>query len=200
MHMHRYNYIITLRHTSYSTINAISLLMLVLALALFTYTAWAQWGSAVYHNAAILYAVISSIIVAWCIYCLSFAKKLKRIPYYRIALATAAVGWFTEPVNNYWIGALYLLAALAERQVKFPMEIGIDETGITFNSLPARSRAWNEIENMVLKDGILTIDYKNNKIFQKEIETDVSNALEQEVTAYCRQQLSTPAASATASA
>ena len=196
--MSRYNYVITVRQPNYKNANIVSLLMLILAIAVFIYTARVYWPSRVYHNAAILYAVFSGIIVAWCVYCLAFAPKLRRVPYFRLALAAAAVGWFVEPLSNYWMGALYAVAALIERQVKFPAEIGVDDNGIVFNSLPAKSFAWNEINNMLLKDNIITIDFKNNKIYQKETEADVSAALEKELNAFCNKKLSEAATPASA--
>ena len=187
--MSKYNYVIAVRQPDYKNANAVSLLMLVLTLMVFTYTAWTHWPSREYHNAAIFYVVLSSFIAVWCIYCLAFARRLKRVPYFRIALAAAAIGWFVEPLSNYWMGALYAIAALIERQVKFPAEIGVDDTGITFNSLPAKSYTWHEIDNMVLKDDIITIEFKNNKIYQKETEADVSAALEREFNTYCSAKL-----------
>lgn len=189
-----YNYVITVKQPDYKTANAISLLMLLLALAVFLYTACTYWPSRMYHNAAILYSIFCSFIVAWCMYCLVIAKKLKRVPYYRLGLAAAALGWFVEPLSNYWMGALYVVAALIERQVKFPEEIGADEEGITFNSLPSKSFTWNEMDNMLLKDDVITVNFKNNKIYQKEIEAEISAALEKEFNTYCRRKISEAAA------
>jgi hypothetical protein len=42
---------------------------------------------------------------------------------------------------------------------------------------------------MILKDGLITIDYKNNKLFQKEIEKEVNPALENELNDFCREKL-----------
>jgi hypothetical protein len=196
--MSRYNYVITVKQPNYKNANVISLLMLMLAVAVFIYTAWMYWPSRMYHNVAILYLVLSGIILVWCIYSLAFAPRLKRVPYYRLALAAAAVGWLVEPLSNYWIGGLYAVAALIERQVKFPVEIGVDDNGIVFNTLPAKSFTWNEIGNMLLKDNIITIDFKNNKIYQKETEADVSTALEDELNAFCNKKLSEAAAPASA--
>jgi hypothetical protein len=187
--MSRYNYVIAVKQPDYKNANTVSILMLMLALVVFIYTAWTHWSSRAYHNAATLYAVLSSFIAIWCIYSLVFAPRLKHVPYFRLALAAAAIGWFVEPLNNYWMGALYALAVLIERQVKFPAEIGVDDTGITFNSLPTRSYKWHEINNMLLKDDIITIDFKNNKIYQKETEADVNAALEKEFNAYCSTKL-----------
>jgi len=187
--MGKYNYVITVKQPDYKSANTVSLIMLMLTLIVFIYTAWTYWSSREYHNAAILYVVLSVFIAVWCIYCLTLAPRLKRVPYFRIALAAAAIGWLIEPLSNYWMGALYAIAALIERQVKFPAEIGVEDKGITFNSLPAKSYTWHEIDNMLLKDDIITIEFKNNKIYQKETEADVSAALENEFNAYCSAKL-----------
>lgn len=188
--MSKYNFVITIKQPDYKTPNAISILMLLMSAAVFGYVCYNYWGVKPYQNLAIFYAVLLGGIVLWIAYCQFIVKKLNRVPYYRIALMVSAIGWFTEPVSNYWIAALYVAAALFERQVKFPQEIGVDEKGITFNSFPAKEYPWSEVENIILKDGIITVDYNNNnRFYQKEIESEVSVALEKEFNNYCRQQL-----------
>ncbi len=186
--MSRYNYIITIKQPDYKTADAIAFLMLVLAVAFFSFIAARQWET-VYHNAAIMYVIIVAFIVLWSVYRFVSARNKKSIAFYRLALLAAAIGWFTEPVSNYWMAGLYLIAALLERQVKFPQEIGVDENGITFNTLPQKEYEWKEINNLLLKEGILTVDYKNNKLFQQEIESEVNPSLEKEFNLYCREKL-----------
>ena len=186
--MSRYNYIITIKQPDYKTADAVAFLMLIMAVAFFSFTAARQWFTA-YHNAAILYIVIAAFIVAWSIYSFASAKQKKGIAYYRLALLAAAAGWFIQPVSNYWMAGLYLIAALLERQVKFPQEIGVDDNGISFNSLPQKEYEWKEINNLLLKEGILTVDYKNNRLFQQEIESEVNPSLEKEFNQYCREHL-----------
>ena len=45
--------------------------------------------------------------------------------------------------------------------------------------------------NIVLKDGLLTLDFTNNKIYQKEIESEYSSAEEKEFNEFCNTQLKT---------
>jgi len=59
----------------------------------------------------------------------------------------------------------------------------------SFNTFPKKTYQWNEVTNVILKDGILTVDLRNNKIFQKEIETDVSPMVEHEFNDFCKQFL-----------
>jgi hypothetical protein len=48
---------------------------------------------------------------------------------------------------------------------------------------------WGEINNALIKDGLITIDQKNNKLFQKEIDSGVSLHVEKEFNDFCRQQI-----------
>ncbi len=187
--MSEYNYIIIIKEPDVKKADAITFLMLLLSVAFFAYIAIHQWHSKAYHNAAVLYVVIVFFIVLWSTYRFVTAQNKGNMVYYRLSLFAAAIGWFTEPVSNYWMAGLFALAALLERQVKFPQELGVDDAGITFNTLPAKEYEWKDINNVLLKEGMLTVDYKNNKLFQQEIESDISPALEHEFNHYCRLKL-----------
>lgn len=187
--MNQYNYVITIKEPDYKWVDAITFLMLLLATAFFGYVAMHQWSSKVYHNAAILYAVLVAFILLWSAYSFISSRRKNEIAFYRLALFAAAIGWFIEPISNYWMAGLFALAALLERQVKFPQEIGVDENGITFNTLPSKEYEWKEINNLLLKEGVLTVDYKSNKLFQHEIESEVSADLEREFNRYCQSKL-----------
>jgi hypothetical protein len=69
---------------------------------------------------------------------------------------------------------------------KFDIQVQPGE--ITFFSFPVRRIEWNELQNLILKDGILTIDFKNNKLLQNEIEENAS-LNEKDFNEFCRQQL-----------
>src|SRR5690606_30064060 len=79
-----------------------------------------------------------------------------------------------------WLIAVFVLLAILEYQAKLPPEIGFSKDHITFNGLFKKKYKWSEIENVVLKDGLLTVDFRNNKLFQKEIDTGENEASEQE--------------------
>ena len=87
------------------------------------------------------------------------------------------------------MGVLYVLAGLFEKQVKFPEEIGFSAKEVVFNSFPKKRYQWKDINNVVLKDGLLTVDKKDNKIYQKEVDEMVSVKVEEEFNQFCRQQL-----------
>jgi hypothetical protein len=57
---------------------------------------------------------------------------------------------------------------LMERQAKKNLEIGFSENSIVFNSFPRKAYGWNDFTNIVLRDNLLTLDFANNKLFQRE--------------------------------
>ena len=59
----------------------------------------------------------------------------------------------------------------------------------TFNTLIKKKYSWKDIDNVVLKDGLLTIDFKNNKLFQKEIDGEDKEADEEEFNNWVRGKL-----------
>lgn len=106
---------------------------------------------------------------------------------YRISLFIAFLA-IIYLYKAYWISFLYLLSGILERQVKFKREIGFDDEGLTINSFPKKSYKWHEVSNVVLKDGIITVDLYNNHIIQKELEDDAED-LEKEFNEFCRSHL-----------
>jgi len=68
------------------------------------------------------------------------------------------------------------------------LEVLISLKGITYPSLPTKEINWQELQNIILKDGILTIDFRNDKLIQQEIEED-EFLNEKEFNEFCKQQL-----------
>ncbi|MGI8951134.1 MAG: hypothetical protein ACR2FN_06075 [Chitinophagaceae bacterium] len=181
--MKQYNYVITIKQPDFKSINSISQLMLFFAVAVFIYIALQD------KNMFVFNLIISAVIISWTGYCIVLSKKENYIVYYRLVLLLAAVGWFFQPYRNIFFAILYTIAAIIEKQVKFPAEIGVDEEGIIFNSFQKKFHSWDEISNLIIRDGIITVDYKNNKLFQKEIESKITPSLEKEFNEFCSSRI-----------
>lgn len=178
-----YDYLITLKKPEYRWVDMVSRLMYLLALVAFSY-----FYTLNRERGTLYIFLVVGIIAAW-IY--TYYKKRKEgEASYRFGLFLGAAGWFVGIESNLFIGALYAVAGLLEKQVKFPREIGFNEDEIIINSLPKKSIAWSDLNNVIIKDGLLTIDKKNNIIFQKEIEGQVSTSLEKEFNEFCAKCLS----------
>ena len=81
----------------------------------------------------------------------------------------------------------FYLYSLSKRKLKVSFA---DQ--IIYPSIPVRIIQWNELNNVILKDGLLTIDFKNNKIIQQLIKH--SNQInEKEFNDFCKEQLESAA-------
>jgi Mn2+/Fe2+ NRAMP family transporter len=178
-----YDYLITLKKRDYRLADQVSQLMYLFALIMFAYFYY-------YHpkSGAVYIYIGIGILLSW-LYTV-IKKRKKGEAFFRLGLFIAAIGWVVGPERNMWMAILYAVAGLLEKQVKFPAEIGFSETEISFNSLPKKELQWNEIKNVIIKDGLITIDQHNNKLTQKEIEGYVTTDLEQEFNDFCRKCIS----------
>ena len=113
-----------------------------------------------------------------------------RKVYYSRALLIAALVWMKMPYYQ-WLTFVFIILALLEYQAKYAIEIGFSEQHIKFNTLFRKVYSWRDFTNIVLKDGMLTLDFANNRILQREIEYDVDedDADEKEFNEYCQKQL-----------
>jgi hypothetical protein len=178
-----FDYLITLKKKNDATIDAISQLMYLFSIIAFGYFAYLNSAARNFYL-----IVIFIILVTW-IFCI--VKKGKTgFALFRFGLFAATIGWLLYPVDHYILAIAYGIAGLIEKQVKFPEEIGFAEDRVVLNTFPRKKFSWNDLANVVLKDNLLTVDFKNNKLIQKELDEGVSIQTEQEFNEFCRAQLS----------
>lgn len=69
------------------------------------------------------------------------------------------------------------------------LKVHISVNAVSYPSFPKRTIQWNELNNLVLKDDLLTIDFKNNKIIQQLTDKKASAVNEKEFNDFCSKQL-----------
>lgn len=94
---------------------------------------------------------------------------LISIAYYWLAFANAFLLFL------YWVSAKKLL-------------VKVGSNGISFPSFPKSFFEWSTLSQVVLKDGLLTIDKKDNTLIQQPVK-DFSAIDEAEFNTYCQSQL-----------
>jgi hypothetical protein len=99
--------------------------------------------------------------------------------YYSRALLIAGIVWTRMPYFE-WLVFVFSFLALLEYQAKRPAEIGFASDHIMINKLFRKKVKWDEIDNVVLRDGWLTIDFKNNRVLQRQIDTGENEAGDEE--------------------
>ncbi len=177
-----YDFIVTLKRLDYRLLNIISVLMCVFAVSVSVFGLIYTGSSA---NSFYLALLLNCFIIIFLVYSFFNTRKKDVSVVFRWALTASAILWFLPPQNNLLIALLYIVASFIERQLKLPQEIGFDKDEIIINSFPSKHYQWQEVNNVILKDNMLTIDFKNNKILQKETDSDVSSETEKEFNAFC---------------
>ena len=82
--------------------------------------------------------------------------------------------------------------AIINSTLKERHEIKFFDNKITINTFPVREIKWFELNNVLLKDGILTIDFRNDKLIQSEINAEESDVEDEtQFNMFCQQQLKT---------
>jgi hypothetical protein len=180
--MRVFDYIIVCKSPDYKNVDRISQFMLFISVVAFSNSIYLG----LFPKPALIVAILTSF-VSWWIFCV-FQRKSGKIPYYRLSLLLASWGWFLQP-NGLLIAGIFLIGALFERQVKFPYEVAFDPTGIVINTFPKKYYSWTLIQNALIKDDLMTIDFKNNKLIQKQINEPVSISITAEFNAFCAQQI-----------
>jgi hypothetical protein len=111
--------------------------------------------------------------------------------YYSKALFIAGLVWTKMPYFE-WLVIVFALLAVLEYQAKLSLEIGFSPDNVVFNELFKKKYTWDQIDNVILKDGMLTVDFKNNKLFQKEIDSGENEASELEFNNWIHAQMKPP--------
>jgi hypothetical protein len=119
-------------------------------------------------------------------------KRQKKVNARGTAFLVIIVTWLL--LRSWWPAAIMLILGLLYglSQRKLPVIVGKEH--IVFPSFPKRVITWDELSNVKLKDGLLTLDFKNNRLAQALIEVGGpgKEVAEREFNEFCREQLSAP--------
>ena len=179
----RYQYVVTLKRDNEKYIDIISICLCSLSMLTFIF----EQLRTRHFNFLLTFAAI--VIISGIIVNFILLKKEGRQVRYRNWLLIAGITWIGMPYLQFF-SIFFLLLAFLEYQAKYPLEIGFSNDLIVMNTLFKKKFQWSDFNNIILKDGLLTLDFKNNKLFQKEaLDDDEPDADEDEFNEYCREQL-----------
>ena len=113
------------------------------------------------------------------IWVLFFKKgRMPNVGYVIISLFTAAIIWML--IGFYLIAFLLFLFAYLGLISLRKLTIEVSNLYIVYPSFPRKKFYWEDVSNLILKDNILTIDLKNNKLIQCTIMDSDNVALNEE--------------------
>ena len=165
------------KEASYKRISILLIILNVVGILFITYLKdFRNWGALIIAAIAV-FAAFSSFY---------FRNKNEK------AILTGAfillsLAWI---VAGYWVvGVLNILFMILHTAALQKPIVSINESRVLYPSFPKKKIDWQELSNLIIKDGLLTIDFKNNKIIQQQI-ADISLTIdEKEFNDFCLQQL-----------
>ena len=176
-----YDYVVTLKRENAHRTDLVTLLLLIFSLLAFSFTQL--------HN-GLNFFLCGGIIVVLTGFLINLRyARLKKEMQFRYWLFATGICWIGMPYLQWLIIPFFILGVM-EAQAKYPLEIGFYSGGIVLNSLFNKKYPWTSFQSVILKDGLLTLDFINNKLIQKEVlDDDDPDAPEDEFNDYCRSKL-----------
>jgi len=174
----QYDYVVTLKRENPRRTDLVSFLLLIFSFLVFSYEQIKQGFSGFLSIANLI--LLSGLLINL------YASRQGKDLHFRNWLLVAGLFWLGMPYFQ-WMSIPFVIFALLEAQAKYPLEIGFYSGGVVINSLFQKKILWSDLETVVLKDGLLTLDFKNNTLLQKEVlDDDDPDAEEEEFNEYCR--------------
>jgi len=177
----QYDYVVTLKRDNARRTDLVSFILLVFSFLVFSYVQ-VRSGFKIYlsiANLVLLFGLVLNL----------YASRRGRELHFRNWLFVAGLFWLGMPYGQ-WLFIPFVLFALLEAQAKYPLEIGFHSEGVIINTLIKKKIPWSALASVILKDGLLTLDFKNNTLLQREVlEEDDPEADEDEFNDYCRNKL-----------
>lgn len=179
----KFPFVVVLKTTKDRSFNILAVLLNV-ASAAFFFKEFLLAGSIRYIQALAILVMLGVLIWNYL-----KSRKGKKVFYDRAYLITGLL-WMGMPYMQ-WLFIPFIILALLEHQVKFPLEIGFSESQIVLNTIFKKRYLWSQLSNVMLRDGLLTMDFADNRLLQREVEDDEDedDASEEEFNQFCRQQL-----------
>ena len=89
----------------------------------------------------------------------------------------------------WWVAIINFVFEIFQIAVLRKLIVRVKPDTVIYPSFPQKQIDWKELSNLILKDGLLTIDFKNNKIIQQYVDEKSLPIDEKEFNDFCRQQL-----------
>jgi hypothetical protein len=177
-------YIVTLKRTGERTIDGLSLILCLVSAMAFSFVQFKSGQLNYFLFSATAVLLGGSLVNAW-----RMRKGSERVRF-RMWLFVCGISWIFMPLFP-WLSLGFFVLAILESQVKHPLELGFSGEGVVINRMIKKSYPWSAFSHILLRDGMLTLDFKDNRIFQREVlDEEDPDADEDEFNQYCRERLS----------
>ena len=177
-----FQYLLVIKKEDGHSIDYVSILICLMSWIYFMY----ESSREIHFNNLLFYcSLLVPAVLAWTHW---IRKSFQKKTGFKTALFATALVWLLVPGLR-WVSLLFILFILFDQQARVPLEVGVSDEQIVINTFFRKRYLWTEFSNVVLKDGLLTLDFKNNRILQREVFPLENDAEEKEFNEFCIQQL-----------
>jgi hypothetical protein len=132
-----------------------------------------------------IYAFGAAVLLLFTLFMLwSARKKAYKFDYFSVAFTIIITGWII--LSSYLSAAINFVLYIFQDITRRKLIVLVFPDRIVYPSFPKKTLQWNDLNNVILRDGILTIDQKDNRVFQNEIISEIN---ELEFNEFCRRHL-----------
>jgi hypothetical protein len=138
-------------------------------------------------NLILLFAVLITAVYTFFTVIEWISKKVLPDFWHRSIFGVCAVVWYNE--GFWWLTIMLFLFILLDFIAHKKLVVDITDKKIIVPYVLERTIDWSEVNNVILKDGLLTIDFRNNKLFQQLVLNSDDDINEKEFNDFCERQL-----------
>lgn len=181
------HYSIELPNEKLATYRVVTFIIAIINLLAFGYIIFYS------NDAGILNILYIGFIVSLLALILFFIKHYGRFfKSFRIEIAFIISGCIWIISANYLLGMLLLLFAFFGLIANKKPVIYFTKEQIRYPSFPEKIFLWPEVDFVILKDDILTIELKNNQLYQFTLGKEIADKIDAAAfNVFCNQQLTT---------
>ena len=116
------------------------------------------------------FAVIAGIVVSIIVLIFQFVGiKNNKAPLIPVSTGFILLALVWILFNNYWLAPALLILAFLNFVSSRKLALHFFEDRIEMTTFPKKILYWKEMNQVILKDAILTLDFKNNHFIQGEV-------------------------------
>jgi len=138
-------------------------------------------------NLILLFAVLITAVYTFFTVIEWISKKVLPDFWHRSIFGVCAIVWYNE--GFWWLTIMLFLFILLDFIAHKKLVVDITDKKIIVPYVLERTIDWSEVNNVILKDGLLTIDFRNNKLFQQLVLNSDDDINEKEFNDFCERQL-----------
>jgi hypothetical protein len=157
---------ITIKNEKVRSYQVIALLLVLLNLAVFIFLLLA----AVSFQQAAWATLLSGLYLIYLIY--TSKKNHNRFSVDWFAFLVVAGGWLI--LGRYWMAVICIIMGVLYHLSMKKLQICFTDEVIKKMNFPRKEYPWKLLENVMVRDNILTLDFKNNRLLQAEIESGIN--------------------------